>query len=337
MTDISSADPGHTGHRDMTDDGAASATPFALAGRRVFVAGHRGMVGAALLRRLATEPCEVLTAGRGALDLTRQADTEGWFGHNRPDVVIIAAAKVGGIAYNNACPVDFLADNLAIELNLIRAAFANKVRKLLFLGSSCIYPKLAPQPMREEMLLTGALEPTNEWYAVAKIAGIKLVEAYRRQYGADFISLMPTNLYGPGDNYHPEHSHVPAALIRRFHEARLAKAPTVVVWGTGAPRREFLAVDDLADACVFVLKNYSNDQFLNVGTGQDVTIAEFAALVAAVVGYAGEIVYDTSRPDGAPQKLLDVTRLAQLGWRARTELRAGIAAAYRDFLDRGAV
>ena len=320
----------------MTNVPAAKALPFDLTGKRVFVAGHRGMVGAALVRRLASERCEVLTADRRAVDLIRQADTEGWLRDNRPDVVAVAAARVGGIAYNNAYPVDFLADNLAIELNLIRGAFAVEVGKLLFLGSSCIYPKLAPQPMREDMLLTGALEPTNEWYAVAKIAGIKLVEAYRRQYGADFISLMPTNLYGPGDNYHPEHSHVPAALIRRFHEAKLAKAASVSVWGTGRPRREFLAVDDLADACVFVLKNYSDDRFLNVGTGHDLTIADFAKLVADVVGYAGSIVFDTSRPDGAPQKLLDVSRLAQLGWTARTELRAGIAAAYRDFLGGGA-
>jgi GDP-L-fucose synthase len=320
----------------MTNVPAAKALPFDLTGKRVFVAGHRGMVGAALVRRLASERCDVLAADRRAVDLTRQADTEGWLRDNRPDVVVVAAARVGGIAYNNAYPVDFLADNLAIELNLIRGAFAVEVGKLLFLGSSCIYPKLAPQPMREDMLLTGALEPTNEWYAVAKIAGIKLVEAYRRQYGADFISLMPTNLYGPGDNYHPEHSHVPAALIRRFHEAKLAKAASVSVWGTGRPRREFLAVDDLADACVFVLKNYSDDQFLNVGTGRDLTIADFAKLVSDVVGYAGSIVFDTSRPDGAPQKLLDVSRLAQLGWTARTELRAGIAAAYRDFLGGGA-
>jgi GDP-L-fucose synthase len=311
---------------------ASKALPFDLSGRRVYVAGHRGMVGAALLRRLASERCEVVTADRRALDLSRQADTEAWLRDNRPDVVIVAAARVGGIAYNNACPVDFLADNLAIELNVIRGAFAIGVSKLLFLGSSCIYPKLAPQPMREEMLLTGALEPTNEWYAIAKIAGIKLIEAYRRQHGADFISLMPTNLYGPGDNYHPEHSHVPAALIRRFHEAKLGHAKSVPVWGTGRPRREFLAVDDLADACVFVLKHYSDDLFLNVGTGQDLTISDFAKLVADVVGYAGEIVFDTARPDGAPQKLLDVSRLAKLGWTARTELRAGIAAAYQDFL-----
>jgi GDP-L-fucose synthase len=320
----------------MTHEPAPAALPFDLAGRRIFIAGHRGMVGAALVRRLKWERCEVLTAGRDVLNLTRQGDTEEWLRGNRPDVVIVAAAKVGGIAYNNAFPVDFLSDNLAIELNLINGAFAASVRKLLFLGSSCIYPRLAPQPMREDMLLTGPLEPTNEWYAVAKIAGIKLVEAYRRQHGADYISLMPTNLYGPGDNYHPEHSHVPAALIRRFHEAKLAKAPAVAVWGTGTARREFLAVDDLADACVFALKHYSGDRFLNVGTGRDVTIAEFARLVADVVGYDGEMVFDTSRPDGTPQKLLDVSRLTTLGWTVRTELRDGIAAAYRDFLNGGA-
>jgi GDP-L-fucose synthase len=316
------------------DQPAPAALPFDLAGRCVFVAGHRGMVGDALVQRLKRERCGVLTAGRDVLDLTRQADTEQWLRGNRPDVVVVAAAKVGGIAYNNAFPVDFLSDNLAIELNLINGAFAAGVRKLLFLGSSCIYPRLAPQPMREDMLLTGPLEPTNEWYAVAKIAGIKLVEAYRRQYGADYISLMPTNLYGPGDNYHPEHSHVPAALIRRFHEAKMAKAATVTVWGTGTPRREFLAVDDLADACVFALKHYSGAGFLNVGTGQDVTIAEFARLVADVVGYDGEIVFDSSRPDGTPRKLLDVSLLTKLGWTARTELRDGLAAAYRDFLER---
>jgi GDP-L-fucose synthase len=308
---------------------------FDLSGRRIYVAGHRGMVGAALVRRLRSEACEVLTTDRRDLDLTRQADTEGWINRVRPDVVIVAAAKVGGIAYNNAFPVEFLADNLAIELNLIRAAHAAGVRKLLFLGSSCIYPKLAPQPIVEEALLTGPLEPTNEWYAVAKIAGIRLVQAMRKQFGADFISVMPTNLFGPGDNYHPEHSHVPAALIRRMHEAKLAGARTVTVWGTGTPRREFLFVDDLADACVFVLEHYSDIGFLNVGTGADVSIAEFAQLVAGVVGFSGELVFDASRPDGTPRKLLDVSKLAALGWRARTELRAGLAAAYRDFLAGG--
>jgi GDP-L-fucose synthase len=223
-----------------------------------------------------------------------------------------------------------------IQSNVVEASRRVGVEKLMLLGSSCIYPRLAPQPMNEDLLLTGPLEPTNEWYAVAKIAGIKLVEAYRRQHGADFISLMPTNLYGPGDNYHREHSHVPAALIRRFHEAKLANAPSVSVWGTGRPRREFLAVDDLADACVFALKNYSDSSFLNVGTGRDVAIADFARLVADVVGYEGAIVFDTSRPDGTPQKLLDVSRLAKLGWTARTELRDGMAAAYRDFLEGGA-
>ena len=325
--------PRNVESRFMTREHAAGALPFDLIGRRIFVAGHRGMVGAALVRRLASERCEVLTADRRALDLIRQADIRKWLDENRPDGVIVAAARVGGIAYNNAFPVDFLADNLAIALSVIGGSFAVGVRKLLFLGSSCIYPKLAPQPMCEDMLLTGPLEPTNQWYALAKIAGLKLVEAYRRQYGADFISLMPTNLYGPGDNYHPEHSHVPAALIRRFHEAKLAKAASVSVWGTGRPRREFLAVDDLADACVFALKNYSDDQFLNVGTGRDMTIADFAKMVADVVGYAGDIVFDTSRPDGAPQKLLDVSRLTKLGWTARIELRAGIAAAYQDFLE----
>jgi GDP-L-fucose synthase len=315
----------------MTREPASAALPFDLAGRRIFVAGHRGMVGAALVRRLKGEACEAITVERGVLDFTRQADTQQWLRDNRPDVVIIAAAKVGGIAHNNACPVDFLSDNLAIALNLINGAFAAGVRKLLFLGSSCIYPRLAPQPMTEDMLLSGPLEPTNQWYAIAKIAGMKLVEAYRRQHGADYISLMPTNLYGPGDNYHPEHSHVPAALIRRFHEAKLAKAPAVTVWGTGKPRREFLAVDDLADACVFALKYYSGDRFLNVGTGRDMTIAEFARLVADVVGYDGEIVFDTTRPDGTPQKLLDISQLAKLGWTARTGLREGLAAAYEDF------
>jgi GDP-L-fucose synthase len=308
---------------------------FDLGGKRVYVAGHAGMVGAALVRRLRAESCTILTVDHATLDLTRQAETELWIGTAKPDVVILAAAKVGGIAFNDTYPVDFLSDNLTIALNVIGASYAAGVKKLLFLGSSCIYPKLAPQPMDEGMLLTGPLEPTNQWYAVAKIAGIKLVEAFRQQYGADFLSVMPTNLYGPGDNYHPEHSHVPAALIRRLHEAKLAGAPAVTVWGTGRPRREFLAVDDLADACVFVLKHYSGSKFLNVGTGQDITIAEFVQLVADVVGYCGRFVFDISRPDGAPQKLLNVSELTRLGWRAKTPLREGIAAAYADFLANG--
>jgi GDP-L-fucose synthase len=309
--------------------------PFDLRGKRIYVAGHRGMVGSAIVRRLRSEHCTILTEDRQSLDLTRQAETESWLARTQPDVVIVAAARVGGIAYNNAYPVDFLADNLAIELNLIRGSHAAGVRKLLFLGSSCIYPKLAPQPMTEDMLLTGPLEPTNEWYAVAKIAGIRLAQAMRKQFGADFISVMPTNLYGPGDNYHPEHSHVPAALIRRMHEAKLAGARTVTVWGSGKPYREFLFVDDLADACVFVLKNHSGMDFLNVGTGKDITVAEFARLVGEVVGFAGELTFDATRPDGTPRKLLDVSRLTALGWRAQTDLRTGLAAAYRDFLAGG--
>jgi len=312
-----------------------TALPFDLKGLRVFIAGHRGMVGSALMRRLAGEDCELVTADRRSLDFTRQAETEAFMQDRRPDVVVIAAAKVGGIVANDSLPVDFLADNLAIGLNLVASAHKTGVRKLLFLGSSCIYPQRAPQPMREDALLTGPLEPTNEWYAVAKIAGIRLCQAYRRQYGDDFISAMPTNLYGPGDNYHPEHSHVPAGLIRRMHEAKLAGAPSVTIWGTGKPRREFMFVDDLADACVFLLRNYSDAGFLNVGTGRDLTIAEFARAVADVVGFRGEFTFDTSRPDGTPQKLLDVSKLAALGWRAKTDLRTGLAAAYADYLAHG--
>src|SRR6516164_6331619 len=278
---------------------------FELRGKRVYVSGHAGMVGAAIVRRLECERCEIVTATRQELDLRHSEAVERFMTQAKPDAVIVAAGKVGGILANGAFPADFIADNLAIACNTIHAAHRCGASKLLYLGSSCIYPRLARQPMTPEMLLSGPLEPTNQWYAVAKIAGIKLCEAYRLQHGADFISVMPTNLYGPGDNYHPEHSHVPAALIRRFHEAKLAKASSVTVWGTGKPRREFMAVDDLADACVFALKHYSGDGFINVGTGRDVTIAEFARLVAEVVGFDGEIVFDTSRPDGTPQKLLD--------------------------------
>ena len=306
-----------------------------LHGARVFVAGHRGMVGSALVRRLASEDADVLTADRQRVDLTDRASVDRWFAQEKPDAVFLAAARVGGIHANSTYPADFIADNLAIALNVIGSAHAHGTKKLLFLGSSCIYPKLAPQPMTEDMLLTGPLEPTNEWYAVAKIAGIKLAQAYRRQHGADFVSVMPTNLYGPGDNYHPEDSHVPAALIRRFHEAKLAGAPSVTVWGTGRPRREFLAVDDLADACVFVMKHYSGDGFLNVGTGRDIAIADFARLVADIVGYAGRLVFDASRPDGTPQKLLDVSKLTALGWYAKIPLKEGLRVAYEDFLDRG--
>lgn len=308
---------------------------FDLRGKRVYVAGHGGMVGAAIVRRLGSEDCEVLTVPHAQIDLTCQEATESWLNANKPDAVFLAAALVGGIHANSSYPADFISDNLAIALNVIRGAHRAKVQKLLFLGSSCIFPRLAPQPMTEDMLLTGSLEPTNEWYAVAKIAGIKLAEAYRRQHGDDFISVMPTNLYGPGDNYHPEDSHVPAALIRRFHEAKSQGLPRVVVWGSGQPRREFLAVDDLADACIFVMKHYSDAGFLNVGTGTDVTISEFACTVAAVVGYQGELVFDTSRPDGMPRKLLDVSKLSALGWRAKIPLREGLATAYADFFAGG--
>jgi len=296
------------------------------------VAGHTGMAGAAIMRRLRSENCEILTAEHRILDLCEQGAVEDWLAEYKPDAVIVAAALVGGIHANNAYPANFIVDNLAIALNVIRGAHKIGVKKLLNLGSSCIYPKFAPQPMSEDALLTGALEPTNEWYAIAKIAAIKLCEAYRKQHGDDFISVMPTNLYGLGDNYHPENSHVPAALIRRFHEGKLAGASSVTVWGTGAPRREFLCAEDLADACVFVMKHYSASLFLNVGTGQDVTIAEFAEVVRDVVGFEGEIKYDTSRPDGPPRKLLDVSRLTALGWKPRITLEEGLKAAYADFL-----
>jgi GDP-L-fucose synthase len=307
---------------------------FDLRGKRVYVAGHAGMAGAAILRRLAREQCKIITATRSELDLRHSEAVERFMTQAKPDAVIVAAGKVGGILANSAFPADFIADNLAIAGNTIGAAHRCGVRKLLYLGSSCIYPRLAPQPMAPEMLLSGPLEPTNQWYAVAKIAGIKLCEAYRLQHGADFISLMPTNLYGPGDNYHPQDSHVPAALLRRFHEAKLAGSESVTVWGTGTPRREFLAVDDLADACVFVMKFYSDLQFLNVGSGEDITIADFARLIADVVGFRGKIEFDASRPDGAPQKLLDVSRINALGWRAQTALRDGLQGMYADFLAR---
>ena len=306
--------------------------PFELKGKTVFVAGHRGMVGGALVRRLAQEKVELVTAGRSELDLRDQATVFDWFAAKTPQVVVLAAAKVGGIAANDTLRAEFLYDNLAIAANVIHAAYVNRTEKLMFLGSSCIYPKLAPQPLREDAMLTGPLEPTNEPYAIAKIAGIKMAEAYRSQYSCDFISVMPTNLYGPGDNYHPEYSHVVAALIRRFHEAKLARTPDVVVWGTGTPRREFLYVDDMADACVHLMKTYSAAGMVNIGVGEDITIAEFARLVADAVGYAGMIRFDTTRPDGTPQKLLDVSRLTALGWRARTSLKDGIKLAYQAYL-----
>jgi GDP-L-fucose synthase len=307
-------------------------TPFELKGKTVFVAGHGGMVGGALLRRLASEEVTLLTAGRSEVDLCDQAAVNKWFAAKRPQVVFLAAAKVGGIVANNTLRGEFIYENLIIAANIIHAAHINDAEKLMFLGSSCIYPKLAAQPLREDSMLTGPLEPTNEPYAIAKIAGIKMVEAYRSQYGCDFINVMPTNLYGPGDNYHPEYSHVVAALIRRFHEAKLASSSNVVVWGTGAPRREFLYVDDMADACIHLMKTYSDHELVNIGTGEDITIAEFARLVAATVGYTGGISFDASKPDGTPRKLLDISRLAGLGWRARTSLQDGIKLAYQAYL-----
>jgi len=299
-----------------------------LAGARIFVAGHRGMVGSALVRRLAKEPVELLTADRSALDLADEPAVLAWLRAERPDLVVVAAARVGGILANNSFPVDFLADNLRLELALIRASHAVGVKKLLFLGSSCIYPRHCPQPIREDYLLTGPLEPTNEWYALAKIAGIKLCQAYRRQHGCDFISAMPTNLYGPGDNFDLAASHVVPALMRKLHEAKAAGVSSVPVWGTGLPRREFLHVDDLADACVFLLRHYSGEAPINVGCGADLSIAELAGLIAEVVGYQGELAFDPSKPDGTPRKLLDVSRLSGLGWRARIGLKDGLAATY---------
>lgn len=306
--------------------------PFELKGKRVFVAGHRGMVGSAIVRRLGREDVEVLTAPRSELDLLDQGAVNKWFAAHRPQAVFHAGAKVGGIVANNTLRAEFIYENLLIAANVIHAAHVNGAEKLLFLGSSCIYPKLAPQPLREDSLLTDTLEPTNEPYAIAKIAGVKMAEAYRTQYGSDFISIMPTNLYGPGDNYHPEYSHVVAALIRRFHEAKESGAREVVVWGTGTPRREFLYVDDMADASIHLMKNYSEGGLINVGTGEDISIADFARVVAKTVGYTGEIVFDTSKPDGTPRKLLDVGKLANVGWRAATSLDDGIRLAYQAFL-----
>jgi len=301
------------------------------------VAGHRGLVGAAIMRRLAAAGySNLLTIDRQAVDLRDSAAVDAWFARERPEYVFLAAAKVGGIHANSAYPAEYIYDNLAIQNAVIHAAWRHDVRKLLFLGSSCIYPKHAPQPMREEHLLTGPLEPTNEWYAIAKIAGIKLCQAFRRQYGFNAIALMPTNLYGPGDNFHPENSHVLPALIRRFHEARLAATPCVTIWGTGTPRREFLHVDDLADACLFLMLHYDQEDIINVGVGTDQSILELARTVARVTGYPGEILTDPTRPDGTPRKLLDVSRLAALGWQAQIGLEAGIASTYRWFVDHAA-
>ncbi|MZE81225.1 GDP-L-fucose synthase family protein [Streptomyces xinghaiensis] len=295
---------------------------------RIFVAGHRGLVGSAVTRRLTADGHEVVTRGRDELDLRDAARTESFLRDVRPDAVVLAAAKVGGIMANSTYPVQFLEDNLRIQLSVIAGAHAAGTGRLLFLGSSCIYPKLAPQPIREDALLTGPLEPTNEPYALAKIAGITQVRAYRRQYGASYISAMPTNLYGPGDNFDLETSHVLPALIRRFHEAKESGAPEVTLWGTGTPRREFLHVDDLAAACAVLLRSYDGDDPVNVGCGEDLTIRELAETVREVTGYPGRIAFDATRPDGTPRKLLDISRISALGWKPRIPLRDGIAAVY---------
>ena len=301
---------------------------------KIYVAGHRGMVGSAIVRELQRQGYDnLLTRTHHELDLTRQADVEAFFAAEKPAYVFLAAAKVGGIVANESAPADFMYDNMMLEMNVIHAAWKNGCRKLEFLGSSCIYPRLAPQPMREDCLLTSALERTNEAYALAKISGLKYCEYLNRQYGTDFISVMPTNLYGPNDNYHPTHSHVLPALIRRFHEAKQEGLPAVTCWGDGSPLREFLYVDDLANLCVFLMNHYSGNETVNAGTGRELTIRELTERVARVVGYEGEILWDTSKPNGTPRKLLDVSKARALGWEARTPLDEGIALAYADFLN----
>jgi len=307
-----------------------------LAGKRVLVVGHRGMVGAALMRRLRVEDCDLVGLGRGDVDLRRQAPVEESLKEIQPDIVFVAAARVGGIGANSTLPAEFIYDNLAIELNVMEAARLSGVRKLVFLGSSCIYPKLAPQPIQEESLLTGPLEPTNEWYAVAKIAGIKLCQAYRRQYGCDFVSAQPTNLYGPHDNFDLESSHVLPALMRKAHETKEAERGCLSVWGSGTPRREFLHVDDLADALVFLAQHYSDERPINVGSGEEVTIAELAALISEVVGFGGRLEFDSSKPDGTLRKRLDTSRLDALGWRASVSLADGVRQTYQWFVEQHA-
>lgn len=305
---------------------------FSLAGRKVWVAGHNGMAGSAIVRRLAGEGCEILKVSSKEVDLRDQAQTRAYVADARPDAIFLAAARVGGILANDTYPVDFLYDNLMIEANVIEAAAKTGVAKVVFLGSSCIYPKMAPQPIVEDALLTGPLEPTNEWYAVAKIAGIKLAQAYRRQYGCDFISAMPTNLYGPNDNFDLKSSHVLPALIRKTHEAKVSGARTLEIWGSGSPLREFLHVDDCADALVFLMKTYSEASHINVGSGEDLTIAALAQTVCDVVGFEGELVYDRTKPDGTPRKLMSADRLRGLGWAPRIGLKDGIESTYQWYL-----
>lgn len=301
---------------------------------KIYVAGHRGMVGSAIVRALKNQGyTNIITRTSKELDLRRQIDVEEFFAKEKPDYVFLAAAKVGGILANNEAPADFMYDNMILEMNVIHEAYKNKVKKLMFLGSSCIYPRMAPQPMKEDCLLTSELEKTNEAYALAKISGLKYCEYLNRQYGTDFISVMPTNLYGPNDNYHPEHSHVLPALIRRFHEAKENNLNEVVIWGTGTPLREFLYVDDLADACVYLMNTYYGNETVNLGTGKELSIKELAELVKKVVGFKGNITFDTTKPDGTPRKLLDVSKLEKLGWKYKTELEDGIKLAYEDFLN----
>jgi GDP-L-fucose synthase len=307
---------------------------YELAGKRIWVAGHQGMVGSAIVRRLKQEnPAKILTVSRVEVDLTKQEAVDRWMADNRPDAVFLAAARVGGIYANDKYPADFVYDNLAIATNIIHAAHIHNVEKLMFLGSSCIYPKMAPQPIKESSLLTGPLEQTNEWYAIAKIAGIKLCQAYRKQHGNDFISAMPTNLYGPGDNYHPENSHVIPALIRKAHIAKINSAKSMEIWGTGTARREFLHCDDCADALVFLMKNYTSDTHINVGSGIDCTIEEIAHLVMETVGYQGQLTKDLTKPDGMPRKLMDASQLQKMGWTPKYGIKKGLQNAYQWFLE----
>ena len=305
---------------------------YNISGKKIWVAGHRGMVGSAVCRQLQKEDCNLIKAGRNEVDLINQKEVNDWMNTVKPDVIVLAAAKVGGIEANNSFPVDFLYENLMIEANIIHAAHQNKVERMLFLGSSCIYPRLAEQPIKEDSLLTGALEPTNEWYAIAKITGIKLIQAYRKQYGYDWISAMPTNLYGPGDNYDLNSSHVLPALLRKFHEAKVSEASEVTVWGSGTPLREFMHCDDLASALLFLLKDYSDYEHINVGSGVEVSILELAELIAKVVGYNAKIIWDKSKPDGTPRKLMDTSNLHKLGWKNNRSLFDGINQTYEKWL-----